>query len=152
MGTKYNGNDAEILSLNTYIKLIRATGSLTSKINSTLVQSGLSERQFYVLDVLFHLGPLPQKKISKKISCSDGNTTMVIDNLEKEELVLRKRGTEDRRIYFVHITKKGEKKLKSVLPNLVENLTKSLSMLNKNEQEELQRLTKKIGLSNSAGN
>ncbi len=152
MGTKYKGSNAEILSLNTYIKLIRATESITSKINSIFVKNGLSERQFYVLDTLFHLGPLPQKDISKKISCSDGNTTMVIDNLEKEEFVIRKRGIEDRRIYFVYITKKGEKKLKSVLPDLVVNLTRSLSILNKNEQEELQRLTKKIGLSNSTGN
>jgi MarR family 2-MHQ and catechol resistance regulon transcriptional repressor len=152
MGTKYKGSDAEILSLNTYIKLIRATESITSKINSILVKCGLSERQFYVLDTLFHLGPLTQKEISKKISCSDGNTTMVVDNLEKEEFVSRKRGTEDRRVYFVHITKKGEKKLKSVLPEFVDHLTGSLSILNKSEQEELQRLTKKIGLPNSSGN
>ncbi len=152
MGTKYKGSDVEILSLNTYIKLIRATDSLTSKINTSLVKNGLSESQFYVLDVIYHLGPLPQKEISKKISCSDGNTTMVVDNLEKEDFVVRKRGTEDRRIYFVHITKKGKKKIKSVMPEFVRNLTKLLETLSNHEQDELQRLTKKIGLSNLSGN
>jgi MarR family transcriptional regulator, 2-MHQ and catechol-resistance regulon repressor len=149
MGTKYKGSSEEILSLNTYIKLVRAVDGLTSKINSSLIKNNLSESQFYVLDALFHLGPLAQKEISKKISCSDGNTTMIIDNLEKEGFVIRTRGTNDRRIYFVHLTKKGEKKIKSVIPVFVKNMIKLLGSLSSQEQEELQRITKKIGLSNS---
>lgn len=149
MGTNYKGSPAEILSLNTYIKLVRAVDEITSKLNSLLLKNDLSESQFYVLDALFHLGPLAQKEISKKISCSDGNMTMVIDNLEKEDLVSRTRGTNDRRFYFVHLTKKGEKKIKSVLPAFVQNVKKLLDTLSNQEQEELQRLTKKIGLSNS---
>jgi MarR family transcriptional regulator, 2-MHQ and catechol-resistance regulon repressor len=149
MGTKFKGSSEEILSLNTYIKLVRSADSLTSKVNSTLIKNELSESQFYVLDALFHLGPMAQKDISKKISCSDGNTTMVIDNLEKEGFVIRTRGTNDRRIYFVHLTKQGEKKIKSVMPVFVKEMMKLLGTLNKQEQEELQRLTKKIGLSNS---
>ncbi len=44
---------------------------------------GLTESQFGVLDSLFHLGPMKQKEIGKKILKSGGNITMVINNLEK---------------------------------------------------------------------
>ncbi len=147
MGTKYKGTPHEILAVNTYIKLIRASDSLRSRLISTLTKHNLSESQFYALDALFHLGPLPQKEISKKISCSDGNITMVVDNLEREGLVTRKRSETDRRVFFVHITKKGEKKINSVLPLMVHKITKALSVLNEAELEELPLSSKKIGIS-----
>jgi len=152
MGTKYKGNASEVQSLDTYIKFIRASETISSRINSSLAKNGLSESQFYVLDALFHLGPLSQKDLGKKIFCSNGNITMVVDNLEKEGFVTRKRSEDDRRVFFVHITKKGAKKIQHVLPVLVKKISVELSILNENEHEELQRLTKKIGLSDKSGN
>ena len=58
------------------------------------------------------LDPLSQKELGYKLLKSGGNITMVIDNLEKDAYVERRRGTEDRRIFFVHLTKKGEKKIR----------------------------------------
>ena len=89
MGTHYKGSRKETDALNSYIKLIRAAESLNSKINLELSKLDLTESQFGVLDALLHLGPLKQKEIGKKILKSGGNITMVIDNLEKQDLVQR---------------------------------------------------------------
>lgn len=146
MGSKYNGSKKEIQALNTFIKLIRSAESLSSKINLELSEFGLTESQFGVLDTLFHLGPLKQKDIGKKILKSGGNITMVIDNLEKQDFVKRKRGEKDKRHFIVHLTKRGNNKITEVLPSVVKLIKKHFEILNPAEQRELEHLCKIIGL------
>jgi len=146
MGTHYKGTKKEIRALNTYIKFIRASDSLSSRINSRLTKTELSESQFNVLDALFHLGPLSQKDLGKKLLRSGGNVAMVIDNLEKRKFVGRKRGIKDRRIIVVHLTPAGEKLIGKFLPQKVDTVTKEIIKLSKDEQYEFQRLCKKIGI------
>jgi len=146
MGTHYKGSRKETDALNSYIKLIRAAESLNSKINLELSKHDLTESQFGVLDALLHLGPLKQKEIGKKILKSGGNITMVIDNLEKQDLVQRKRGEKDRRHIIVHLTAKGKNKILDVLPYIIEIIKKHFEILNSAEQKEFQRLCKITGL------
>jgi MarR family 2-MHQ and catechol resistance regulon transcriptional repressor len=146
MGTHYKGSRKETDALNSYIKLIRAAESLNSKINLELSEHDLTESQFGVLDALLHLGPLKQKEIGKKILKSGGNITMVIDNLEKQDLVQRKRGEKDRRHFIVHLTVKGKNKILDVLPYIIEIIKKHFDILNSAEQKEFQRLCKITGL------
>lgn len=146
MGTHYNGSKKVMRALDSYIKLMRAADTINSAVNLSLSKFGLTESQFNVLDALYHLGPLSQKELGYKLLKSGGNITMVIDNLEKDAYVERRRGTEDRRIFFVHLTKEGGEKLEEILPMKVNFITNEMNRLNKTEQIELQRLCKKIGI------
>ncbi len=146
MGTHYNGSKKEIRALDSYIKLMRAADTINSAVSLSLSKFGLTESQFNVLDALYHLGPLSQKELGFKLLKSGGNITMVIDNLEKDAYVERKRGKEDRRIFFVHLTKKGKKRLEDILPVQVNLITNEMNRLSKTEQIELQRLCKRIGI------
>jgi MarR family 2-MHQ and catechol resistance regulon transcriptional repressor len=146
MGTHYNGSKKEMRALDSYIKLMRAADTINSSVNLSLSKFGLTESQFNVLDALFHLGPLSQKELGYKLLKSGGNITMVIDNLEKDAYVERRRGKEDRRIFFVHLTKEGRKKLEEILSVQVILITNEMNRLSKTEQIELQRLCKKIGI------
>jgi MarR family 2-MHQ and catechol resistance regulon transcriptional repressor len=146
MGTHYNGSKKEIDALDSYIKLLRAAESLNSKINLELSEFDLTESQYGVLDALFHLGPMKHKEIGKKILKSGGNITMVINNLERRELVQRKRGEKDKRQFIIHLTSKGKNKIQGVLPTIVKKIKKHFEVLNKEEQSELQRLCKTVGL------
>jgi MarR family 2-MHQ and catechol resistance regulon transcriptional repressor len=146
MGTHYKGSKKEMRALDSYIKLMRATDTINSTVNLSLSKFGLTESQFNVLDALYHLGPLSQKELGYKLLKSGGNITMVIDNLERDAYVERRRGTEDRRIFTVHLTKKGKRRLEEILPVQVNFLTNEMNRLSKAEQIELQRLCKKIGI------
>ena len=146
MGTNYEGSKKEVEALESCIKLIRSAEVINSKIYLELVEFDLTESQFGVLDALFHIGPLTQKEIGKKILKSEGNITMVIDNLEERNFVKRKRGEKDRRQFIVHLTKKGKKKIIKVLPNVVKVIKQYFEILDTNEQIELQRLCKIVGL------
>jgi MarR family 2-MHQ and catechol resistance regulon transcriptional repressor len=145
MGSHYKGSKKEIRALDTYIKLIRAADTLSSGINIHLLSAGLTESQFNVLDAIYHLGPLTQKQLGKKLLKSGGNITMVIDNLEKRNLVKRRRGEKDRRVFFINLTSQGRRQLESILPEQVSRIKNEMSSLSKGEQNELQRLCKKLG-------
>ncbi len=146
MGTHYNGSKKEMRALDAYIKLMRAADTINSTVNLSLSKFGLTESQFNVLDALYHLGPLSQKELGYKLLKSGGNITMVIDNLEKNAYVERRRSTEDRRIFFVHLTKKGKKRLGEIMPVQVNFITNEMNRLSKTEQIELQLLCKRIGI------
>jgi len=146
MGTHYKGSRKDINALNSYIKLIRAAESLSSKINLQLSESGLTESQFGVLDALYHLGPMKQKELGKKILKSGGNITMVINNLEKSGMVQRKKGEKDKRQFIINLTSNGKKTIQDLLPQVTKKIKKYFEILSKEELKELQRLCKIVGL------
>jgi len=146
MGTNYKGSKKTIDALNSYIKLIRSAESLSSKLNLMLSNYGLTESQFGVLDSLYHLGPMKQKEIGKKILKSGGNITMVINNLEKRGMVERRKGEKDKRQFIIHLTSKGRKSFQELIPHIAKKIKKHFEILDKDEQKELQRLCKIAGL------
>lgn len=83
MGTHFKGTPTEQRTLNAFIKLMRATESLNSRLNKHLSDADLTVSQFGTLEALLHLGPLNQRTIGEKLLKSGGNVTMVIDNLER---------------------------------------------------------------------
>ena len=151
MGTRYQGSEEEIRALNAYIKLMRATDSLTARIHKHLADAGLTVSQFGVLEMLFHLGPLPQRDIAKKLLKSGGNITMVIDNLEKRRLAERRRGTEDRRMITVHLTEEGRGLVAEIFPRHLKTIVSEMKNLTPAEQEELDRICRKLGLKSERG-
>lgn len=146
MATNFKGTEKEANALDVYIKLIRASESLSSRINSVLDKKGLTISQFAVMDVLYNLGPLSQKDLGKKILRSGGNITMVIDNLEKQSFVERERSQEDRRFFIIHLTKKGKKFFAKIFPIFLNSVVNEFSVLTVKEQIEFQRMCKLIGL------
>ncbi len=112
----YRGNKEESRALRTYVKLMRAAESMTARIHRHLSSTGLTISQFAVLEALYQLGPLSQREIGQKILRSSGNITMVIDNLEKNELVRRERNEADRRFFIVHLTDKGYNLINKIFP------------------------------------
>ena len=146
MATNFKGTEKEVKALDVYIKLIRASESLSSRINSKLDKKGLTISQFAVLDVLYNLGPLSQKDLGKKILRSGGNITMVIDNLEKQSFVERERSLKDRRFFIIHLTKKGKKFFAKIFPIFLDSVLKEFSVLTDKEQIEFQRMCKLVGL------
>ncbi len=145
MGTHYKGTREEIQALDAYIKLVRASESVTGRIQRHLGDAGLTVSQFGVLEALHHLGPLSQGELAGKILKSSGNITMVIDNLEKRGLVIRQRKAEDRRAYSIHLTRDGSRLIKDIFPNHADRIVSEMNILTKAEQKQLGNLCRKLG-------
>ena len=67
MGTKHQGSIEEVKALDAYIKLVRASNTVTARVHRHLSGAGLSVSQFGVLEALHHLGPMSQNTIAAKI-------------------------------------------------------------------------------------
>ena len=136
----------ESRALKTYVKLMRAAESITTRVHKHLSTVGLTVSQFGVLEAIYHLGPLSQKDLGRKILRSSGNITMVIDNLEKRRLVRRKRDPSDRRSFIVHLTGEGQKLIRKIFPSHAALITVELSVLDATDQVMLGNLCKKVGM------
>ncbi len=145
MATKYKGTRREVGSLNAFINLLRAAGSIEGRLSKNLGGSDLTTSQFGVLEALFHLGPLNQKQLGEKILKSGGNITKVVDNLEKKGLVTREKNLKDRRFYNIALTQKGTDIIKSIFPLHVKEIVKEFSILTETELSELRKLTRCLG-------
>jgi MarR family 2-MHQ and catechol resistance regulon transcriptional repressor len=142
----YKGSRETVRALSAYVKLMRAAESLTARIHRNLAEVDLSISQFGTLEALYHLGPMPQVEIGKKLLKSSGNMTLVIDNLEKRGLVRRERSEEDRRYFTVHLTEAGKELISEFFPAHAERIAAEMSVLTPSEQEQLGWFCKKLGL------
>ena len=145
MGTRYRGTQEEVRALDTYIKLMRAAELVTTRIHRHLTAVNLTISQFGVLEALFHLGSLSQRDLAEKLLKSGGNMTMVIDNLEKRQLVKRERSVEDRRFVSVCLTEEGRQLISKIFPQHVAAVVEEISILTESEQEELGCLCRQLG-------
>jgi MarR family transcriptional regulator, 2-MHQ and catechol-resistance regulon repressor len=142
--TRYKGDEHEIRALDAFIGLLRAADKVSSAAHRELGSVGLSVSQFGVLEALYHLGPMCQRDIARKILKSTGNITMVIDNLEKRGLVVRLRNDKDRRYFTIRLTAAGEELIGQCFPDHARRIAGIMTILTDNEQESLIGLCKKL--------
>jgi MarR family 2-MHQ and catechol resistance regulon transcriptional repressor len=145
MPTHYSGSPAEIITLDTFIKLTRCTNSILARLAERKTIGELTPSQFAVLESLYHLGPLTPGEVSCKVLKSGSNITLVIDNLERDGLVRRERNREDRRVITVHLTEAGKNKVEMVLPGHVAALVDEFTILTESDQRTLGELCRKLG-------
>jgi MarR family 2-MHQ and catechol resistance regulon transcriptional repressor len=145
MPTHYSGTPRETLALNTFIRLTRGTETLMSRLARRGTHAPLTETQFGVLETLYHLGPMCQNELAGKLLKSGGNITLVIDNLEKHDLVQRQRDPQDRRMLVVSLTGAGSELIARLFPQHLQSIVEELSVLTPQEQDTLGQLCRKLG-------
>ena len=145
MPTHFQGPPDQVLALDTFIKLTRATNSLTTRLARCGSLEDLTISQFGVLETLLHLGPLPQGELSSRLLKSEGNLTLVIDNLVKRALVQRDRHPADRRVSLISLTPLGRETIERVFPVHARVITQQFNVLTEEEQITLGRLCRKLG-------
>lgn len=146
MPTHYTGDEATRRALDAFIKLSRARKTLSYRTSRLLAEYGLTESQLGTLEALYYLGPMSQRDIGNKLLVTDGNITMVVNNLEARGLVSRQRDPADRRQITVCLTEAGQQLINELFPKHAQNISKLMGVLSPAEQEALGRLCKKLGL------
>ncbi|BCR05849.1 MarR family transcriptional regulator [Desulfuromonas versatilis] len=141
-----HGSKEERLAMDAYVKLMRAAETVSSSTHRHLAEVDLTPSQFGVLEALYHLGSMCQRDLGRKILKSSGNITTVIDNLEKRGLVQRRREQSDRRFISIHLLPGGKELIQTIFPRHMAGIADKLSVLPKEEQVELARICRKLGL------
>jgi len=141
---RFAGSDVERRALNAWVKLARATGEIGGRLGQRLARADLTESQFGVLDALYHRGAMPQCDLARKILRTTGNVTLVVDNLERRQLVRRVRRDDDRRYVEVHLTDAGRAMLESELPGHAAAVAEHFAVLSPAEQRTLVGLCRRL--------
>ena len=150
MPTRHKGTPAERRALDAYIKLQRAAETVVTRTTAHLAAHGLTTSQFGALEALYHLGPLSQRDLATKLLKSTGNISTVVKNLERRGLVTRERNPQDTRFMQVSISQAGETLLTSFFAQHVQGIVDEMSVLAPDEQDDLARLCRKLGLRDSS--
>ncbi|MBX2991703.1 MAG: MarR family transcriptional regulator [Bacteroidetes bacterium] len=144
--TKRYGKKADA-ALTLWVKLARAFSVFSKATGEDIEGYGLTQAQFGVLECLGHLGPMTMGQLCRKKLVSGGNMTVVVDNLEKLSLVERVHSTKDRRAITLQLTVKGKKLFEEIFPKHAKHVGMLASALSTEEQAQLGKLLKKLGLS-----
>ena len=145
MATHYSGTPAEVLALDAFIKLMRATDSISAHLSRHTEAEGLTHGQFGVLEALLHLGPMSQRDLGAKLLRSGSNVTMVLDNLQRRGLVRRTRRADDRRAVEVALTASGRRLITDLFPKHARRITRLFGALASRDQQRLGALCKTLG-------
>jgi MarR family transcriptional regulator, 2-MHQ and catechol-resistance regulon repressor len=142
---KKSYGDSNDLNLKFFVTMTRATQAVHKRAANLFSKGGLTTAQFAVLETLYHKGDLTINEIIKSILSTSGNITVVICNLEKEQLVERYSNPEDKRSCLISITEKGKNKVEEIFPEHLKDLEYSFEDLSVEEKQLLINLFKKIG-------
>ncbi|MCS7470579.1 MarR family transcriptional regulator [Stieleria sp. ICT_E10.1] len=126
------------------LNLLRTNDQFQNRFGRLFRQFGLTASQYHVLSILRGEGkPMPCLEVAERMIQVVPAITGLIDRLEKQDMVSRRRSTEDRRVVFIEITKKARAVLKK-MDGPVNDLHKQLmGHLTRSELKELSRLLEK---------
>src|SRR5580704_17421652 len=71
-------------------------------------ETGISDTDFRVLEVLLNKGPLPVNTIGPKVDLTPGSISVAVDRLLEKGLVSRVESQNDRPVRIVALTKTGK--------------------------------------------
>lgn len=134
------------LDLSILIALSRTSQTIQRRSATILKDSGLTITQFGVLEALYHKGDMTINEIIESLLSTSGNMTVVINNLEKEQLIDRYVNPKDRRSALIAITEKGRLRVEEIFPPHLLDLRECFSVYSNDEKEQLLDLLKKLAI------
>lgn len=127
--------------MNKKVEIVR----IFSEVNKILKHSmrkeianiGITMPQGFVLGTLLKSGEMKISELSKNVNLSNSTISGIIDRLENQQLVVRTRSDEDRRIVYVNVTPKVEEIYKGMFKKAEEIFG---DLLSTGTSEELEKI------------
>jgi MarR family transcriptional regulator, 2-MHQ and catechol-resistance regulon repressor len=114
-------------------------------VGTRVAEYGLTVPQFGVLEALHHVGPMSLGELADRLLVTGGNITYVMDKLEDQGLVHRRRSERDRRVVEAHLSCAGRELIQGVFPGHAAHVRAMVAHLSDGEVGELRTLLKKLG-------
>jgi len=135
----------DLLEQEVNLNVLRTSDLLHNRFGRFFREYGLTTSQYNVLRILRGEGrPLPCLEIGERMVQIVPAITGLIDRLEKQDLVCRRRCEEDRRVVYVEITPTAKKLLKRIDKPLLKLHEQLSGGLTRTELKEVNRLMEKI--------
>ena len=105
---------------------------------------GLTGPQLAVIKMLEPVGKLSLSELSSLIRARNSTVTGIIDRMEREGLVVRRRSDHDRRVINIELTAKGQKLASGISVEPVQIFRQVLSELSARDRSELGRILNRL--------
>ncbi|MEW9500599.1 MarR family winged helix-turn-helix transcriptional regulator [Jeotgalibacillus marinus] len=115
------------------------SGIIKQKGREILSQYTITPPQFIALQWLFEVGDMTIGELSNKMYLACSTTTDLVDRMEKNELVMRVKDENDRRVVRIHLLHEGERIIEEVIHKRQHYLNEVLIDFT---QEEVEMLSK----------
>ncbi|AQQ52856.1 MarR family winged helix-turn-helix transcriptional regulator [Planococcus lenghuensis] len=120
------------------------SGIIKQKGRELLNSYTITPPQFVALQWLFEHGDMTIGDLSNKMFLAFSTTTDLVDRMEKNELVLRVRDEQDRRVVRIHLLKEGERIIEEVIKKRQHYLQDVLTDFSPDEVKQLSTLLEKL--------
>lgn len=126
------------------LHVLRTGDQMQNCLGKLFREYGLTSSQYNVLRILRGVGrPMPSLEIASQMIQVVPAITGLIDRLEKQELVSRRRCTEDRRVVYVEATQKALSILAKMDEPFAQLHSRLVGHMSKSDLQELSRLLEK---------
>lgn len=134
-------------SLRLWVVMNHAFHSIEAPLRKQVESHGISFSEFAVLEVLLHKGPLPIGDVGDHVLLTSGSMTYVVDKLEEEDLIQRRRCEDDRRIIYAELTEQGRGLIEEIFSEHAALIRRLMDGLSPAEKEKVTTLLKHLGKS-----
>jgi DNA-binding MarR family transcriptional regulator len=104
----------------------------------------ITPEQYWLLRLLSHASSLSISELAHELGIAASSATVACKRLEKAGLLTRERQADDERMVRVALTEQGRSRIEAWRKRKREALTDMLSVLDQDEQHELQRILERV--------
>jgi DNA-binding MarR family transcriptional regulator len=104
----------------------------------------ITPEQYWLLRILSHATSLSISELAHRLGIAASSATIACKRLEKAGLLVRERQTDDERMVRVALTEQGWAQIEDWRRRKREALTELLSVLNEDEQRDLQHMIERV--------
>jgi DNA-binding MarR family transcriptional regulator len=120
--------------------VVKARRRMRAATVRNLEAAGESFQAWQVIAHLAREGAITQGALATGIACDPAGISRSLDGLEKQGIVKRTRGTEDRRRVTVELTAAGRRRVAKLQPLVTAGIEETLAPLDGREREQLAAL------------
>jgi len=132
-------------ALHAWLIMLKAWQSMLRYASPTLLQEGLGESDFRVLEVVLHKGPMPVNAIGPKVALNPGSVSVAVDRLYNKGFVSRVECSRDRRVRTVSLTEKGREMFVPLFRRHAAIIKRAFRDVSSEELQQFELILKKIG-------
>lgn len=118
--------------------------SLRDPLAASCAELDLSAPQVHTLLALGHEGPLPMGDLARRVAITEKTVTGMVDRLQRDGLVERRRDEADRRVIRVALTARGEALARRLDAEVLQAITRLLARLDAADRRDLFRIIEKL--------
>jgi len=130
-----------------YLHMLRLSSDIINEIERFFASYGCSQGRFTILALLNRNpdAPLNPADLARRAGVTRATITGLLQGLEQDGLIGRESSDDDKRMFFVMLTKKGRKYVDEVLPELFRRIKELMAGLTEADRKHFLTLLDKVG-------